>query len=208
MSRIRLSLLSLVAVFAISAIASASASAIEFEFAGSGVLENAVGVGAAGFELKAAGLPTINCTVVELETGAIVNGTAKNSANAIEFKNCTDTSDPTECAVPNIKTKPVKSTLEGVAPAATDKFEPASGTEFVAVKINSISPFTCLAAGLDKVTGTATASAPNSENAEPEHTITFDVDNTELKFAAKNAEFDGEATLELADETDRVWSAD
>lgn len=93
MSKAKLLVASMLAVFAVAAVAAASASAttqFELEKGHASDLFAAEPKVSEGLLLKAAGEPEISCEKVELEKGEVKNDSTLASFKSIEFVSCVD----------------------------------------------------------------------------------------------------------------------
>jgi hypothetical protein len=196
MTKVKLLLLSMLAVFAVSAVASATASA-EMELcktkegadfvlcvekpAGSGLL--LVETSVAFVSRKTPG------TASALEIPAIpAKITCEKAANTgqfdtpeeprgvqilkltISFTGCTEAEEgSTICTVAEpITTAAINGVFTLVGGTTTVEFAPTTGTEFSTIRVNSKSGHTCTSAASSplKVSGTQTCTAPNIENTD------------------------------------------
>ena len=180
MTRIRLILLSMLAVFAASAIASASASAAGSEkdtpegtlpvFCSKGLAdEDELGttkVTSTGgiFKLEVTGEPSLECTAETDE--ATINSTetvaGTDSKVKIKFTGCTVKGNP-KCTVQDSINKTIgtiepvllKSKLKALGGKIYDVFAPEAGTTFVTVEVKNKGTETCVVKGTFKVEGEA-----------------------------------------------------
>jgi hypothetical protein len=221
MTRIRLIMLSLLAVFAVSAVASASASAtegiVEWKIGGNPFTGTETETSKGGVFTLKAGI-TIECKKVK-DTGSItqVAGKAGTDATTVEFE---------ECAIPgnaNCTVTSENETNEGAevngtitVKAKTELFEPVETTpdihydrftgeeaegRFVTIEVDNAAGKTCLVKGEEyTVTGKACAEAgPEAVKAK----LTFskaieEACGTGLKLKGVAAEFKGVTEQELS----------
>jgi len=198
MVRVRTLALSLLAVFAVGAVASASASAAGIEgweeaVAGESKkivanveLSEAPIVLAGDYVLRTANVET-TCSELVIEKG-FIGATGTNGAKSLKFKDCELITAPTKCKLSaaneaEIATTEVVSQLTGtvtgvgeLAPGGENekitnlkvKFKPKVGEEFTSFKIEAIPGQACLLAKTYKVKGSATAELANYTNDEDE----------------------------------------
>jgi hypothetical protein len=166
---------------------------------GSGGLELESSVAGIPLDLKATGISCVSCTVENVGTKAIANGTLKLTG--------VSASEPANCGVPaTIETKKVKATVgmeEGSATVALIKFVPKEGTSFATVELTGEK---CAVAGLYKLNGTLYAKGSNATgafgNSQP---ILFDSEIQEsiaksLKFGENAAFLTGTVSTKLSPE--------
>jgi hypothetical protein len=151
MRKSRLVFLSLLAVFAFSAVASASASAFNLEWEVNGAklsgTENVTSKNSTNYTLTA-GTKVITCTSVTA-TGTITSGKPGTDAATITFSGCTTSEtgclvksagEPAKAGtiVVSVKTKLVeREPSGGGAKKEADEFSPASGTTFVSLEFGT-----------------------------------------------------------------------
>jgi hypothetical protein len=178
MNRIRLSIISILAALAVTAIATTTASAASFSVAGAAsallletviVTENAV--------LTSEGQPEIECTKITVRNGHFENGSSTATIAGIKFWGCKDNSSPTKCEINTIETKPLTATLVAGAtkPNSKDEIKPTTGTEFTSFKLKNKEPESCGTTGNMKMTGKATSLEENNSNQQTTHRLGFNI---------------------------------
>jgi hypothetical protein len=206
-------MLGLLAVFAVSAVASASASAAEckkeankkFVFCAGTAKTLSEGnhtlkIAGSGEDLLSAAGIKIKCKTIE-PTETVLNSTSgvvTFGKFILTFTGCTVT-EGEHCVLENatIVTEP----LNGKAIAKEEvQFYPEKGTLFATIKINS-SGGTCLVAGSDKVVAKEglekegpQCGVPTAETAATSHLVECGSKASHLKFAGKEATFTGNFT--------------
>jgi hypothetical protein len=189
MSRIRLILMSLAALLAVSAVASASAWAVSPEtryFVGGSEVkgEETFGVtGTSGTSKLEGEILSTKVVIVCLNdrTSGTENLIEKEgkSKGEITFENCSIEGQGT-CVVPPIKFKVKDKLLSG----AEDLFEPASGKLFVEIRIE-----VCALKGTYPVEGTQICNLPGGETEAVEHLIECTPTGSKLELGKKPAKF-------------------
>jgi hypothetical protein len=209
-------LISALAVFAISAVASASASAVEWKVKGVGlgtgerkIAEVAkIGVEPVANEnvLKWNGI-VVTCTGLTVK-GGFIKGPAANGAEALTFSGCSVTT-PAKCIVTggSIKTEAVVSTLEAGPPVKV-KFAPKTGENFTKFKLaNKSETEVCSVKGEFTVHGTATGEVVKPGVEEVEKSLAFNkTSGSKLLVGEQPAEFITEVGLKLNPE--ELWTGD
>ena len=195
MSRIRISMVSLLAVMAVGGIASASASAAlknEYFIKKVAVAAAKAVTGAPGVAVLQGEFATVK-TQVECKKGILTEAfieAAGKSKGKIEFKECTafelkngvDTAFPTKCVVGEPITVEYTDQLFG-GPGNTeeDRFSPKVGTLFAEVKIENKAPEICPIKVAIKAEGKYVAAlGPKGEIEQTEHELVFQSTGSEL----------------------------
>jgi hypothetical protein len=200
MSRLRLLLISALAVLAVGAVASASASAAfkkEF-FVEKAAVTSPVGVVGGSsttskLEAKLFGVKVkIECAS-STYTGTIAAAGA--STGAISFSGCTGKAGSKEkCKVAEPIQSELKDQLVEVKKALQDEFSPAAGEDFVTITIEAESGGPCTVAGSFEVTGTQNCELPGSTVEALEHEIVCKPVKT-LKLGGEEAKFTSTQTI-------------
>jgi hypothetical protein len=171
MSRVRLLFLSVMAVFAVAAVASSEASAAApnwvvegTAFTGSETVLGLLSNGNASLEenLGSNVFTDILCTAWDA-TGTILGGNKDAAPNGITFSGCS-VSTPSGCSVTNpIVVKAVTSTLLSNETVGLDTWAPTSGTEFTKIVISGTA---CVVEGSYNITGQAQCEGTLNTEAE------------------------------------------
>src|ERR1035438_10126371 len=178
MNRIRLSIISIFAALAVTAIATTTASAASFSVTGAPsalLLETVIVTEAA--VLTADGQPEIECTKISVRNGHFENGSNTATIAGIKFWGCKDNSSPAKCEINTIETKPITVTLVAGTQAHFTKevFNPTTGTEFTSFKLKNKGLESCSPTGNLKMTGKATSLEENNSNQQTTHTLGFNI---------------------------------
>jgi hypothetical protein len=212
MSRVKVTMMALFAVVALSAIAAGSASANWFVGGAELKTSAPLATTAKVDEFTKLLVPSLSDLTIEC-TGATLNGTAPEivgpgatgKAAALEFKSCATTKPATGCALneanQTIATLGVNAraflksgTEDGVL------FSPQTKKTFAEIKFSEAN--TCALAGLQPVKGAVTIGAPTGQTEETVQAIKGlgSVENNSLEIGAGNKAFlvGGSALLELA----------
>jgi hypothetical protein len=216
MTRIKLILLSMVAVLGISAVASvASAAAAEpltrYSVEGIGEIKEALEVTAtvgtaqlSGFLLKAKIM--IECTKNK-EVGGLIEPEGK-SKGEIVYEGCTlysihsiKESLSANCRVTEpIKFKFLDLLIVGKGGLIEDEFKPATGENFVEITVGNAPEKTCLEKGTFPAKGTYTASlGAEGEVLKTLHELVFTSGGSKLTFNGEPASYTNRISLELKD---------
>jgi len=196
-NRLRVLLVSMLAVFAVSAVASASASAANHEYFVEGVAlgatETVSGTSAVS-KLEAPGLITIECATDSF-TGTIE---PKGLSTAtVKFKTCTVVGAATcKVAEPIEFTANNKLTVllnEANVFGPGDLFEPPTGKEFVTITITG-----CALEGKYVAEGKQQCILPAGETELVKHEIECKPKGSEIHLKAKEAKFTSTETVELS----------
>jgi hypothetical protein len=201
MSKVKVTLSVVAALFALSAIASASASAAAWkvggaELKGSAALATTAKTDKAA-KLKAAGV-TIECIGSALKgVNPVITQTNTGSATSLEFTECSSLNE--NCTVPTtIGTVALTATASvGTAPDVKAVFAPKTKNTFATIKYEGEK---CALLGTQPVTGKATVDDPTGQNeAELQiiNAVTTEASG-ELKVGSSPAELLGSALLKLA----------
>lgn len=213
MSRVRVTMLMLFAVFAVSATAAATASANWFVNGTELTTTAALSTTAKVDESTKLLVPnledlTIECTSSILSGEApLINGAnGTGAAKSLKFETCNTTKPATGCALATknetIKTSAVsaRAFLATTAPADRVLFSPQAGKIFTEVAFNEGN--TCALAGLQPVKGAVTIGAPTGQTEELAQAITGlgSVENNSLEIGTGNKAYlvGGSALLTLA----------
>jgi len=193
MSRLKAVLLSLVAVFAFSAVAAASASAHSYWVSGTELLEGEKREveGTSGTSLLVAAELTVICTR-DVFTGTIKGG--GDSTATVKFTECSVEAAP-RCAVTEPIEFNVGDHLTSFEEKIGDAFEPEAGGTFVTIKVTGGE---CSLAGKYEVKGKQQCGlGANAEREQEEHEIVCTPAGSELKFGKKAATFEGTDKVKL-----------
>jgi len=212
MSKAKMIITTLIAVFALGALASASASAATAGWMVNGTLLSGSTPLATTAKVDQSGFLKSSAANVELEcSGTTLNGVApeitspsKGSASSLIFTSCIALSPNCTIGSSEIKTVPLLAevTLEGVL-AVIATFKPETKSVFATFLFNGEK---CAAEGLNAVTGTAKVLAPTGQDErtlQQINAIATEVSN-ELKVGSSAAELKGSALLKLASSLE--WS--
>jgi hypothetical protein len=209
MKRFKIVGLCLVAVFAISAVASASASAADVwsvegstVFGGTAKTEaiSPSPISITGGKLTGDGIE-ITCPTLTINGGLIKEGSS-GSATSVAFSGCLETVDQAECVLESstITTVAVTANIVGTNEI---EFKPTTGTEFVTVKLNNVAGKVCPVKGKFKVTGSARATFGTAQEEEVSHTLTLN--SKSALFINENAStIAGSGSLKLT--SGKKWS--
>ena len=201
MSKVKVTLSVLVALFALSAIASASASAAGWmvsgtELSGSTSLATTAKTDKAA-KLKAAGV-TIECTGTNLEgTSPVITAPNTGSATSLTFTECESTN--ATCSVTKtIGTVPIHATVAlGAGNDVKARFLPKTKTVFATIEYKGA---TCALLGVQPVSGKALVDDANGKVEsvlQLIEAVTTEASG-ELKVGSSPAELTGSALLKLA----------
>jgi hypothetical protein len=209
MSRMRVLLAGLLAVFAFGALTAASASALSWkvekkELAAKATealketttLAKAVTFAGDGIE--------VTCTKLAAKK-AFIEGTAGGAAEALAFTGCTVPGFTSNCEVEKkeVKTKEVTAKLEA---GVKITFAPKSGEEFTTLKVINKSPEICEVASEYKVTGAVTGNATKAASELKEQPLAFTATSgSTMKVDSQAATFTGEMDLALT--SAKTWGA-
>ncbi len=206
MSKIKLIMLSMLAVFALSAAASASASAFSFLVLGKKL------TGAEEETIKSTSgesvLETVGTKIVCAESAG--TGTIKaggSSTYQITFSTCS-VSKPANCAVaqPIVVDGPDQLSLVP-AGTLTDSFSPLTGKPFVTLTFSN-SGGTCSIAGAQEVTGEAVGIVVGGETVKTTGELSFtNTSGSSLQLAGVTAKFKSTQKLTLAGMVGGSWAA-
>ncbi len=212
MTRIKLILLSMVAVLGISAMASASASALETrymvganEVKGTEKIEAEGTVGPAQLTSVILGEKiVIECTNNKL-TGATLEAEGK-SKGEILFNKCAVSvitggkreAQP-KCVIKEITFKFTDLLIDGPGGVIEDEFKPSTGENFVTIVIENVSEKeVCTLKGSYETTGSYDAAAPEGELSATEHELLFTSTGSKVKLHKEPASFTNRTLLRLA----------
>ena len=201
MNKIRLLMISILAVLAVTAIATTTASAASFSVTGaqSALLLETIIVTEPSV-LTASGQPEIECTKLRVRNGHFENGSNTATVAAIKFYGCKDNSSPEKCEVTTIETKPLTVTLIAGSKThfTTEQFNPTIGTEFTSFKLKNRGEASCGLTGNRVMTGKATSLEENNSTQQTTHTLGFDITTkSELFWGGTAAVFRGKGILTL-----------
>jgi hypothetical protein len=199
MRKIRMLLASMLAMFAIGAVASASASAAGctaevgaqcLEFLGELTAEEKFEVLGANSALTVAAIGTVLCNDVHAENALLLEVTGKPVAVdklVLNFSGECKLDGHATCKVTEpIKTVAIGGTLGTIAAGtATATFKPEAGTEFAKVTISG-----CEQEAIIKVTGEQLCKVPAITTEAVEHELTCAASESNLKDGTKLAEFE------------------
>jgi hypothetical protein len=179
MHRIKIMLISLLAVLAVGTIASASASACtglcllqisgKNKFGKATVSNQATAI--TGGELQGDGAG-ITCLSLKAEGGEAEEGSpAKGSATSVVFTGCKVTVEESECELSSSEIATLKITAEATSGSEVEIKE--TGGLLASVKVNNRGTGTCLFKGKYKITGTAKISLAEPTVEKKNHTGTL-----------------------------------
>ena len=213
MTRIRLILLSMMAVLGVSVVAATSASAAEpltrYTVAGSEITGTKAVTGSVGTaQLNSVILTSkimIECTKNELKNALI--GPIGKSSGEIKFETCTlytiekgkKTSQATKCKVTEpITFKFIDLLIMGPGGLIEDEFKPAVGEEFVTIHLENNGAETCALKGAYETTGSYVASlGAEGEVSKTEHEVVYTSTGSKVKLHKEPTSFTNKTTLKL-----------
>ncbi len=203
MSKIKLGIVAIAAVFVISAVASSAASAATAgwmvggtNLATTAALANTAKVDKVG-TLTAAGI-TITCEGEELKgLNPVISAPNMGLASSLEFTECKVTTGSATCSTDNkvIKSVPLLAevTLDGTGAKAT--FLPETKSTFATIQFLGAS---CALLGVQPVTGKAVVKAPTGQTESASQLIELSTSESSLKVGSSAATLEGSALLKLA----------
>jgi hypothetical protein len=136
--------------------------------------------------LEAEGEPTIECSKIKFDDGAITNNSPEATFKSIHFEGCVDKSAEATCEVPTIETAELKDTLQedGAKGETDEKFAPKSGDEIAHFKLKGKEGKECSETNELKLEGDFISKQEDNENPEDEHNLGIDVtpESKELEY--------------------------
>jgi hypothetical protein len=183
MCRIRLLVLSALAVLMVGVVAVAPALASSsFELSGRSsdeLAEQPTMTEPMVLEDQEKAVPTIECSKVQIHHGVVVSGSEDIKIGSLRFDSCTDTTEPTKCAISTIETTEISDKLESEGEAKSgdteEKFTPASGTEFASIKPKNKGTETCESIGKLALDGDLVSKIEDNEGSEDTHKLNFNM---------------------------------
>jgi hypothetical protein len=194
----------LLPALAISALAVSSATAAEFGTSSqppnsSVPIAETVPVTQA-FKLAASGIATIACSKVAAIGASVTNDTNKAKATALRFSSCTDETEPINCALNTVETKPLNITLEDTISGKTvENFKPETGTEITKIVLKNKTGQTCESTANLTVRGLFVTQPENNFSQTTRHPISVVIAEASklIVYSEKSASFEGTGELLL-----------